>query len=89
MIDLGPVLVNTVTETTAAAYSVGDSASATFFRSRDVDRLQSEVGAILAAKPPSQPLSAAIVIITMAKRCGMGSQMGLGQPLRIDSSMSS
>ncbi|KAF7587423.1 hypothetical protein BBP40_007242 [Aspergillus hancockii] len=43
MTQLGTVLVNTVTETTAAAYGMGDSASATFFRSRNVKGLQPDI----------------------------------------------
>lgn len=46
---------------TAAAYGVGDSSSATFFRSRNIEGLQANVGNILARCPPPQPLSAVIV----------------------------
>ncbi|KAG2421261.1 hypothetical protein HFD88_000877 [Aspergillus terreus] len=56
----GRVLGNTVTETTPAAYGLGDSSSGTFFRSRNVDRLHRNVGTIFAQHPPSHPLSAVI-----------------------------
>ncbi|KAL4928344.1 FAD-binding oxidoreductase [Aspergillus undulatus] len=56
----GRVLGNTVMETTPAAYGLGDSSSGTFFRSRNVDRIQQNVGTILAQHPPPHPLSAVI-----------------------------
>ncbi|KAL4993780.1 hypothetical protein BDV10DRAFT_199321 [Aspergillus recurvatus] len=61
MMQAGKVLGNTVTETTPAAYGLGDSSSATFFRSRNVDRIQQKIGAILSQHPPPYPLSAVIV----------------------------
>ncbi|KAK1140169.1 hypothetical protein N8T08_010648 [Aspergillus melleus] len=57
---VGRVLGNTVTETTPAAYGLGDSSSGTFFRSRNVDQIQQNVGTILARHPPPHPLSAVI-----------------------------
>ncbi|KAE8329991.1 hypothetical protein BDV39DRAFT_213462 [Aspergillus sergii] len=42
MMGLGTVLANTVEETTAAAYGIGDSSSATFFCSRNIRGLNSE-----------------------------------------------
>lgn len=39
---------------------MGDSSSATFFRSRSVDQMEYKVGAILAQQPPPQPLSAVV-----------------------------
>ncbi|KAJ0425010.1 hypothetical protein BJY00DRAFT_326122 [Aspergillus carlsbadensis] len=57
---VGRVLGNTVTETTPAAYGLGESSSGTFFRSRNVDRMDEKVGAILAQHPPPHPLSAVI-----------------------------
>ncbi|KAE8423348.1 hypothetical protein BDV36DRAFT_307743 [Aspergillus pseudocaelatus] len=61
MIGLGRVLANTVEETTAAAYGVGDSSSATFFCSRNIRGLNPEVGAIFSHHPPIHPLSAIII----------------------------
>ncbi|KAK9244212.1 6-hydroxy-D-nicotine oxidase [Lipomyces tetrasporus] len=60
MMQAGRVLGNTVTETTPAAYGLGDSSSATFFRSRNVGQIQQKVGGILARHPPPHPLSAVI-----------------------------
>ncbi|GFF29982.1 6-hydroxy-D-nicotine oxidase [Aspergillus udagawae] len=60
MMQAGRVLGNTVTETTPAAYGLGDSSSGIFFRSRNVDRIHQKVGAILALHPPPHPLSAVI-----------------------------
>ncbi|PGH04001.1 hypothetical protein AJ79_07234 [Helicocarpus griseus UAMH5409] len=60
MMQAGRVLGNTVTETTPAAYGMGDSSSATFFRSRNINRIQAKVGAILAQHPPPHDLSAVI-----------------------------
>ncbi|KAI9373623.1 hypothetical protein BJX61DRAFT_552115 [Aspergillus egyptiacus] len=60
MMQAGRVLGNTVTETTPAAYGLGDSSSGTFFRSRNVDRIQQRIGTILAQHPPPHPLSAVI-----------------------------
>ncbi|KAL4919651.1 hypothetical protein BDW62DRAFT_216797 [Aspergillus aurantiobrunneus] len=60
MMHAGSVLGNTVTETTPAVYGVGESSSATYFRSRNVDRIKHEIGAILARHPPPNPLSAVI-----------------------------
>ncbi|GFF83468.1 6-hydroxy-D-nicotine oxidase [Aspergillus lentulus] len=56
----GKILGNTVTETTPAAYGLGDSSSGTFFRSRNVDRMHQNVGTILARHPPPHPLCAVI-----------------------------
>ncbi|KAJ5099281.1 hypothetical protein N7532_006282 [Penicillium argentinense] len=56
----GKVLGNSVTETTPAAFGLSDSSSATFFRSRNVDRIQQKLGAILARHPLPHPLSAVI-----------------------------
>ncbi|KAL4986248.1 hypothetical protein BDW68DRAFT_189013 [Aspergillus falconensis] len=56
----GRVLGNTVTETTPAAYGLGDSSSGTFFRSRNVDRIHQNLGTILARHSPPHPLSAVI-----------------------------
>ncbi|KAJ6086684.1 hypothetical protein N7467_005598 [Penicillium canescens] len=61
MVQFGTILGNTVTETTPAAYGMGDCSSTTFFRSRNVNRLQHGFGAILARHPPPQPLSAVII----------------------------
>ncbi|CAI7677005.1 unnamed protein product [Penicillium pancosmium] len=60
MTQAGRVLGNTVTETTPAAYGLGDSSSATFFRSRNVDRIHQKVGTILARHTPPHPLSAVV-----------------------------
>lgn len=46
---------------TAAAHGMGNSSSATFFRSRNIARLHPEAGTILAQRPPPQPLSAIVV----------------------------
>ncbi|PIG83280.1 oxidoreductase [Aspergillus arachidicola] len=61
MMDLGTVLANTVEETTAAAYGIGDSSSATFLCSRSIRGLNPEVGAILSRHLPIQPLSAVVI----------------------------
>ncbi|KAE8136608.1 hypothetical protein BDV38DRAFT_271951 [Aspergillus pseudotamarii] len=58
---LGPVLANTVEETTAAAYGVGDLSSATFFCRTNIRGLNPEVGAIFSHHPPVHPLSAVII----------------------------
>ncbi|KAL4735272.1 hypothetical protein BDV11DRAFT_212168, partial [Aspergillus similis] len=60
MMQAGRVLGNTVTETTPAAYGLGDSSSGTFFRSRNVNRIHQKVGTILARHPPPHPLSAVV-----------------------------
>ncbi|KAL4895171.1 hypothetical protein BDV59DRAFT_174578 [Aspergillus ambiguus] len=60
MMQAGRVLGNTVTETTPAAYGLGDSSSGTFFRSRNVNRIHRNIGTILARHPPPHPLSAVI-----------------------------
>ncbi|OGM42544.1 oxidoreductase [Aspergillus bombycis] len=58
---LGTVLANTVEETTAAAYGIGDSSSPTFFCSRNIRGLNSQVGAIFSHHPPIHPLSAVVI----------------------------
>lgn len=60
MAQAGKVLGNTVTETTPAAYGVGGTSSPTFVRSRNVDRMQHKLGAILARQPPPYPMSMVI-----------------------------
>ncbi|CEN60520.1 hypothetical protein ASPCAL02956 [Aspergillus calidoustus] len=60
MTQAGRVLGNTVTESTPAAYGLGDSSSGTFFRSRNVDRIGQTVGSILSQHPLPHPLSAVI-----------------------------
>ncbi|KAL3440318.1 oxidoreductase [Aspergillus insuetus] len=61
MMQAGRVLGNKVTETTPAAYGLGDSSSRTFFRSRNIDRIHQKVGTILAQDPPPHPLCAVII----------------------------
>ncbi|KAL5364199.1 hypothetical protein BJX96DRAFT_156912 [Aspergillus floccosus] len=60
MMQTGKVLANTVTETTPSSYALGDSSSGTFFRSRNIDRIDQKIGAILAQHLPPRPLSAVI-----------------------------
>ncbi|RJE19903.1 FAD binding domain protein [Aspergillus sclerotialis] len=45
---------------TPAAYGLDDSSSATFFRSRNIDRIQQKLGDILAQHLPPHPLSAVV-----------------------------
>lgn len=63
---------------------MGDSSSATFFRSRNVDRIQYKVGAILAEQPPPQPLSAVVFHYNHGRgvRHGIADQVGAAFPNR-------
>ncbi|TIC13950.1 FAD-binding domain-containing protein [Wallemia mellicola] len=78
MMNLGTVLANTVTETMAAAYGMGKSSSATFFRSRNIDKLQHNIGSILAQRPPPQPLSAIVIHNNHGKGVQDGIADGVG-----------
>lgn len=57
---------------------MGKSSSATFFRSRNIDRLQHDIGSILAQGPPSQPLSAIVIHNNHGKGVRDGVADGIG-----------
>lgn len=59
--DLEAFRANLLLLATAAAYGVGDSSSATFFCSRNIGGLNSQVGAIFSRHPPVHPLSAVVI----------------------------
>ncbi|KAJ5767758.1 hypothetical protein N7533_000341 [Penicillium manginii] len=84
MMQAGRVLGNTVTETTPAAYGLGDSSSGTFLRSRSIDGIHRKVGAILERCPPPHPLSAVIFHYNHGRgvRHGVADNVGAAFPNR-------
>ncbi|KAE8152375.1 hypothetical protein BDV25DRAFT_137948 [Aspergillus avenaceus] len=85
----GRVLGNTVTGTTPTAYGLGDSSLGTFFRSRNVDRINQNVGTILARNPHRIHCPLSSFTIIMGRGFDMKSEILSGRPFRIDTNMSS
>lgn len=63
---------------TPSEFGMGKSSSATFFRSRNIDRLQHDIGSILSQRPLPQPLSAIVIHNNHGKGVRDGIADGVG-----------